>query len=157
LIAALVGGLLSWIDRGARDAALLAICVALVAYDLLSPSVKLWQSARQIPETVLLSDLRLAAIRFGYEYGTGLRTYVTSTAPYVVGAAVILTNAGPFRSMLAGALFGFGRSLGLLQYQLKGKEGWQQAVAEQSRSLERAGAVGAVLLVVAASSSFGAG
>lgn len=54
--------------------------------DLLS----LPENRRQIPSTVLSQSVIRGAARFGFEMGTGMRTYVPSMAPYVLLLALLL-------------------------------------------------------------------
>lgn len=147
LLLTVVGGLVSWIDGTIRLGAFLVGGMGLVIYDLCVSRVQLVQAARQIPQEVFISDLRWAASRFGFEYGTGLRTFLTSSAPYILGCAVILAEVRPLTGFAVGSAFGFGRSFSLLQYQVKKKENWQEAVQRQARLLERCGSVGVFLLV----------
>ena len=147
LLLAVVGGFVNWIDGASRFLVFLSAGLGLVIYDLQVARVRLLQAARQIPQEVFVSDLRWAASRFGFEYGTGLRTYLTSAAPYIFGCAVIFVGVSPLVGLALGAAFGFGRSLSLLQYQIRRKENWQEAVQRQARLLERSGSIGVFLLL----------
>jgi hypothetical protein len=68
------------------------------------------QNVRQIPQDVLRRHLVRGSLQFGFELGTGVRTYVSSTAPYVLAAALLLTSPGIVGAVLAGAGFGLGRA-----------------------------------------------
>lgn len=147
LLLAVIGGFVSWIEAPIRLWMFWGVGLGLVIYDLRASRVQLWQTARQIPQEVFTSDLRWAACRFGFEYGTGLRTFLTSAAPYILACAVIMNGVLPLTGLVLGAAFGVGRSFSLLQYQVKKKENWQDAVQRQARLLERCGSVGVFLLL----------
>jgi hypothetical protein len=69
------------------------------------------QNSRQIPHEVLAGARPgRGALRFGFELGTGVRTYLSASAPYVVAAALLLAGSGPLAAVLAGVGFGAGRA-----------------------------------------------
>lgn len=72
--------------------------------------LRLPQNARQVPERIVEAGPRFGALQFGLEMGTGMRTYLTSAAPYALLALVALV-AGPTEFLAAGAGFGGGRAL----------------------------------------------
>lgn len=51
------------------------------------------------------------AAMFRYEMGTGMRTFVTGAAPYVVVAGILVSTPGLVSGVTAGLGFGFGRGL----------------------------------------------
>jgi hypothetical protein len=69
------------------------------------------QNARQVPQAVLTRDVATGSLRFGFEMGTGVRTYVSATVPYVLVAALLLTARDLGTAVAAGAGFGLGRAL----------------------------------------------
>jgi hypothetical protein len=80
----------------------------------LAGKVRLPQNRRQIPSEVFGGGLVRGAYRFGFEMGTGVRTYVPSPAPYILLLAILFG-----RLNLAGALcvalgFAFGRAVPLM-------------------------------------------
>lgn len=85
--------------------------VAALLRDLGLISYPVPQSARQVPRTVFERGVLPAALQFGFELGTGARTYVTATTPYIVGAAIILHFANLSAAVAAGLGFGAGRAL----------------------------------------------
>lgn len=101
----------------ARGAATLAVVVLLllVARSLGLLCLELPQRRHQIPRDVFTGSPSRAAFRFAFELGTGVRTYITATAPYA--AAVVATLCLPRdlagAALAAGALaigYGLGRS-----------------------------------------------
>ncbi|HZN71769.1 MAG TPA: hypothetical protein VFC00_08850 [Micromonosporaceae bacterium] len=97
---------------------LLAAVAALLLREL--GLVRFWlpQNARQVPEHVRRHGRFFGPLRFGFEVGTGVRTYAPSALPYGAALAVLLL-AGPLAALTAGLGFGLGRSamtLGNLAY-----------------------------------------
>ena len=72
--------------------------------------VPLPQNARQVPSAVIADGGRAGAWQFGFEMGTGLRTYMTSTLPHLAALTVALLASWPY-ALLAGAAFGAGRAV----------------------------------------------
>jgi hypothetical protein len=73
--------------------------------------LELPQNARQIPQEILQRRLRLGALQFGFELGTGVRTYLSSTTPYILAVGLLLTLPGLVATVSAGLAFGLGRAL----------------------------------------------
>lgn len=71
------------------------------------------QNARLVPESVFRHGRFFGPFEFGFEMGTGVRTYVTSGLPYVALFLVALF-ASPAMALLAGIGWGLGRTLMLL-------------------------------------------
>ncbi|MDQ3381115.1 MAG: hypothetical protein M3546_12500 [Actinomycetota bacterium] len=69
------------------------------------------QRAQQIPRSIFDQGLARAAFRFGFELGTGARTHVTATTPYILAAAILLHFASLQEAIAAGVGFGAGRAL----------------------------------------------
>lgn len=113
LVLAVLGGLLSPIPLGWRQAlALMGVAVILLAERGVC-GLRLPQTARQIPSTVVALRRPGNAWRFALPYGTGLRTYLPTASPHVLATGLALT--APAHAVLLGAAaFGVGRGLSLL-------------------------------------------
>lgn len=72
--------------------------------------VRFPQSQRQVRQSVLRMTPAIGALMFGFELGTGARTFMTGAAPYVALIAALLAG-GPLAGVLAGLGFGLGRGL----------------------------------------------
>jgi hypothetical protein len=110
----LVGGLATPISASQRQligVALIA-CIAVVDQFWRGRSL-LPQNMRQIPRDVMIGG-RSGVAQFGFELGTGVRTFMPSLAPYMV-AVVLVVAASPLAALLAAVGFGIGRSLLLLE------------------------------------------
>jgi hypothetical protein len=73
-------------------------------------NVALPENARQIPQEVFAKGPLLGPFQFGFELGTGVRTFVTASLPYVLAAAVWLYATDYGIALLAGVSFGLGRA-----------------------------------------------
>lgn len=86
--------------------------LALVVVGNESGRVRVWlpQNGRQVPSTVIQEGGRVGAWQFGFEMGTGLRTFMTSSVPHLAALTVALLAWWPY-ALLAGAAFGAGRAV----------------------------------------------
>lgn len=127
----LLSGLTQPLPQPGRELALLALGALGLLRDANIVAIPLPQNARQIPQSVLQRNL-LGAFQFGFELGTGVRTFVSSTAPYVVAAGLLLAGAGLPAALLAGLGFGAGRALTPLVRYWSGKTAtWDQRMASR--------------------------
>ena len=67
-----------------------AVVIWLCERGLLSGRISLPEAKRQIPAEVFGRGLVRGAFRFGFELGTGVRTYVASPAPYLLLLVILL-------------------------------------------------------------------
>lgn len=126
--ALILAGLLSPIPSPVRAVTALAILVALVVHQSGVRRLPLPQHAHQIPQTVFRQAPTAAARRFAFELGTGVRTYITTAAPYGLAAVLVLIPPAGLASAvlttaLAGIGFGLGRSV------IVGAHAWRSEVA----------------------------
>ncbi|MFV2114745.1 hypothetical protein ACFHW0_20745 [Micromonospora sp. LOL_025] len=94
-----------------RHAGIVAVAVLGLLREVGLVSIRLPQNARQVPQDVLQRSLRRGALQFGFEMGTGVRTYVSASAPYVLAVALLLGGQRLHVAMLAGIGFGVGRAM----------------------------------------------
>src|SRR5918911_1406997 len=103
-------------------------------------TIPLPQNGRQVPQEVLRHSPRRGALQFGFELGTGVRTYVSATAPYVLAVAVFLGGQRLQAAALAGIGFGAGRAATPLIRRASGAaEGWDADVRARLRIITVAG------------------
>ncbi|MDP8930017.1 MAG: hypothetical protein M3O70_15975 [Actinomycetota bacterium] len=76
--------------------------------------MKLPEARRQIPMAILAASLVRGAYRFGFEMGTGMRTYVPSFAPYVLLLTLIVARPSVGQALLIAVGFGLGRAIPLM-------------------------------------------
>jgi hypothetical protein len=90
---------------------------------------RLPQNARQVPESISADGARYGALHFGFEMGSGVRTYMTSGLPHVLATGVLLV-AGWSAALLAGLAFGTGRALMTLSRHAYRDDGrWDRSLA----------------------------
>ncbi|MCW2944628.1 MAG: hypothetical protein JWR24_1345 [Actinoallomurus sp.] len=107
----LLSGLGAPLPSGVRTGAILAVAALGVAREAGWVRIPLPQNARQIPQDVLQRRVRLGALQFGFELGTGVRTFVSASAPYVIALGLLLSHQGPVATILTGTGFGAGRAV----------------------------------------------
>lgn len=106
----LLSGLAAPLPPSVRTAAILAVAVLGVVREAGWVRIPLPQNARQIPQEVLRYRIRRGTLQFGFELGTGVRTYVSASAPYVVALGLLLAHQSAVTTILAGTGFGAGRA-----------------------------------------------
>jgi hypothetical protein len=107
----LLSGLAHPIWAPVRAGLLMVLVLAALATDALGLRWPWPQNARQVPQTVRRRAPAVAMLQFGFELGSGLRTFITSRAPYVVGGVLLLGGLSLPTALALGAGFGAGRAL----------------------------------------------
>ena len=136
----LLSGLSAPVPAFVRYPAVVAVAVLAALRDAGVIPVALPQNARQVPREVLRHRPRRGALRFGFELGTGVRTYLSASAPYVLAVAIFLAGPRPHVAALAGAGFGAGRAVTPLIRRASGAvEGWDADLLVRLRAITVAG------------------
>ena len=91
-----------------------AIFIWLCKQGPLANVIDLPETRRQIPAEIFGGSLVHGAYRFGFELGTGVRTYVPSSAPYILLLVVLLARPTLATAILIGLGFGLGRAVPLM-------------------------------------------
>jgi hypothetical protein len=104
------GRLITPIPSMVRITALFGVVALAVLCDLGLVRVALPENRRLIPHEVFLAHPWRGAAQFGFELGTGVRTYISSSAPYVLATALLLRSPPAGTAVCAGAAFGLGRA-----------------------------------------------
>jgi hypothetical protein len=156
LVLWLLSGLASPLPSPVRYVAVLGFALVGVLRDVGVVRLRLPQNSRQVPREVLQRRLVRGALQFGFELGTGVRTYLSATAPYVVAVALLLLTPGPADAVLAGAGFGIGRAATpLLRFASGTGDGWDTVLQSRLRLLTVGG--GAVVAALLYGMIFGQG
>lgn len=101
------------------------------------------QNARQVPQWIVQAGGRVGGLSFGFEMGTGLRTFMTSGLPHVLVISVLLYAPWP-HALLAGLFFGIGRAwMALSRLWFNDPDGWDDRLAEHDRLIRIVLTVGA--------------
>ena len=136
LALAVIGGLVPTLpSTGFAVAGVIAFsCVALLR-DL--GMVRFWmpENRRQVRQTVLRHRPLVGDVMFGFELGTGARTYVPATAPYLVALAVITLGDGVMAGLATGIGFGLGRGLVVVDRTLHSDRGRWDTTMRHLRQL----------------------
>jgi hypothetical protein len=111
LVLGLLSGLAQPIPAAWRSLAIIAFALLGLLRDIGILPIRVPQNARQVPQEVMRPNLRRGALQFGFELGTGVRTYVSASAPYVLALAVFLGGQPLWVAALTGVGFGSGRAV----------------------------------------------
>lgn len=137
LFAVTLGSLLlrPFVPGVVENAAVIAIFVLVAVTEFGLLRLKLPQNARQVPQSVTEEGAQYGAFQFGFEMGTGVRTYMTSGLPHALVAALILI-AGLPEGLLAGLAFGAGRSwMTLSRHAHHDDHAWDAALTTHDRPI----------------------
>ncbi len=141
----LAGGLVTSLAEPVRHGLVLALAGLGLLRDIGVVRFPLPQNARQVPQEVLRRSITRGALQFGFELGTGVRTYVSATTPYVLAAALLLVTSdtgGIAVAVLAGVGFGAGRALTPLARYVSGRQtDWDDALRSRLRVITIGGAL----------------
>jgi hypothetical protein len=151
LVVFVVSGLVTPVPETVRYGIVLVFAAAGVLRDAGVVRFPLPQNARQIPQDVLTRDVARGSLRFGFEMGTGVRTYVSATVPYVLVAALLLTAPSLGTAVAAGAGFGLGRALtAVARHASHDGETWDAVLHRHLRTIKLVGglAVAAALVIL---------
>lgn len=108
----IASGLLSWVPEFVRTGALVVVVLVLVGHEADRWHLDLPENRRQIPQEVFRRrNYWAGALQFGFELGTGVRTFVPNVAPYALAMGIILVPPPVGVALVAGVLFGVGRSI----------------------------------------------
>ena len=87
-------------------------CFVLIGGELFGRSLPLPQNHRQIPRHIATQDYRYGPLKFGFEMGTGVRTYLPSSVPHSAAVCLALLGSGDVTAAAClGAGFAAGRAL----------------------------------------------
>lgn len=104
----LLGSLLGPI-RGLLTLPLLAVAVAVTVAHLCGWKVGLPSAKRIVPSEIIGRGHIVGALQFGFEMGTGARTFMPTFLPYIT-VVLVLTQSSAVQAALAGVGFGLGRA-----------------------------------------------
>lgn len=119
VVAWVIGGFFEPVPERVRAMLGLGAVAVFASRDLGIISFPLPQRAAQIPQEVLFANPGRASIQFGFEFGSGLRTFVTTSMPYLLLFSLWMTQVSVVQYLAAAVGFGVGRSF-LTVYRLFG-------------------------------------
>jgi hypothetical protein len=146
LVLGLASGLFAPMPLAWRHGVIILVALLGLLWDAGAVPIRLPQNTRQVPQDVLQRNLLRGATQFGFELGTGVRTYVSASAPYVLAVAVLLAGQYLGVAILAGLGFGAGRAATPLVRFAAGATadaaaGWDVRLRARLRAITMAGVV----------------
>lgn len=108
--AAIVAGLLSPLPLRAREVVAAVTVAAGVVLEIAGAGDRLPQRRRLVPQSITLGAQRSAALQFGFEMGTGVRTLSPSAIPIVTVATLALVGSWS-ASIVVALAFAVGRAV----------------------------------------------
>lgn len=121
---------------------LVGAAVAALARDFGVVRFGLPENRRLIPQSVFRRGPLIGPLRFGFELGTGVRTYLPSTTPYLLALALVVMPPPWPVAILTGTAFGVGRSLTpWARYLASDKARWDELFNAQVSLLIRVSAL----------------
>lgn len=111
-----LSGLLSPVPQSVRSVLALVLVAGLLTRAAGLVSIELPQRRYQIPRETFGPSPEWSAYRFAFELGTGVRTYITASAPYGLAVALLLSlpaslGAAVLSTVCAALGYGLGRSV----------------------------------------------
>lgn len=91
--------------------AAVALLSVLGVVELAGLADRLPQNRRLVPQTILAADTLSGPVQFGFEMGTGVRTYSVSALPLGVVVMALLSSPNIVEGLVMGLGFAAGRSL----------------------------------------------
>jgi predicted lysophospholipase L1 biosynthesis ABC-type transport system permease subunit len=145
LVLYVASGLVAPAPETARYGVVVALAAAGALRDAGFVRFPLPQNARQVPQEVLTRNVERGSLQFGFELGTGVRTYVSSTVPYVMAAALLLSSPDLLTAALTGVGFGVGRALTpLARYTSRDGDSWDVVLRTHIRAIAISGGIAAL-------------
>jgi hypothetical protein len=119
LVGALTTTLSLWIVSGLLSAMPIGVGGILLAAAALAGALRDWnlvtfslpENKRLVPKSVFRNRPVRAAAQFGFELGTGVRTYMPATSPYVLALAILFVAHDFYLALLVGGGFAAGRAV----------------------------------------------
>src|ERR1700754_1961455 len=151
VVAAALGFVLlrPWLPVSVGAGLVAAVYLLVVLNEVGVVRLSLPQNGRQVPESIGDDGARYGALHFGFEMGTGVRTYMTTGLPHALVVAILLASTWPV-ALLAGLGFGAGRAwMTLARHGYRDDQGWDQHLARHDRSVRILTTTAAALAVAA--------
>ena len=103
------GNVIQLVPEGVRLVVLVVGVAGILVFEFAGRPLRLPQNGRAVPQTIIDGPWAAAPLQFGFEMGTGVRTFMPTALPHALVLMVALAGGlGP--GFLAGLGFGVGRS-----------------------------------------------
>lgn len=145
VITGALGGLASPLPYWLRLGLLAPALAVILVFELLGKPLSLPQNRRLVPQSVIPQSEFRGPLQFGFEMGTGVRTFTPTALPHALVLTIVLIGGlGP--GFLAGLGFGIGRALMPLARTYSGDpEGWDDAMLGKMKRIGQTSGVGFVI------------
>jgi hypothetical protein len=149
LVVGALAGVLSVVPQPARLVVGAGALAVILIAELAGRPLRLPQNGRAVPPKVIADAHVRGALQFGFEMGTGVRTFMPTALPHALVVAV-LAAGGPLVGLVVGLGFGAGRAaMTLLRSASRTPAAWDGTLARRARSVGRLAAVAFTLLLIA--------
>lgn len=150
-----LSGVFAWLPTFAAASSVIAFCAAVSARDVGWCEFWLPEMRRLVPRDVFRTGRVPGSALFGFQMGTGLLTYVSAGAPYVLALALLIglpREAGLY--ILCGLGFGLGRALTpTLRVASRDGRCWDWRLGSQLTSVKLVALAGVAAAVIVTASS----
>ena len=117
-----------------------AVAILLLLRDCRVLKYQLPENRRQVPQTIYRLPSTLGDFVFGFELGTGVRTFVPASAPYLGCLTVVLFAQSIYPGIISGSAFGLSRGLVAVDRIVRRNRGrWDEALMRLTPFLPRVG------------------
>lgn len=152
-VLSVASGIVSPLPAAAASGLITACVLAALLREFKLLRFRLPENQRLVPQEIFANHPLLAFSQFGFEMGTGIRTYVPATAPYLLAAMIVLLGPPLPLAVLAGVGFGLGRAAMPASRSLRGSGAeWDGRLRRQIGIIQKTAilalAVAAAVLVV---------
>jgi hypothetical protein len=96
-----------------RSALGFGVLVAIGGLEIAGHADRLPQDRRLVPQTILAADTVTGPLQFGFEMGTGVRTFAPSALPLGLAVIALLWSPNAVEGLAMGAGFALGRALAI--------------------------------------------
>jgi hypothetical protein len=136
-VAGAIGGIVSLVPAVPRLWLAVGTLAVMLGFELAGRPLNLPQNRRLVPQDVIRRADVEGPLQFGFEMGTGVRTFMPTALPHALLATVVLLGGlGP--GVLAGLGFGLGRALMPIARVRHGDSAdWDRLLAQRLRLVGR--------------------
>lgn len=103
-----------WLSPAFAGVVILVLGTSAVLRDAGILKLSLPENRRLIPQHSFSGSAVRGTARFSFELGTGVRTYLNATGPYLLALAILLLSPSPKTLIVIALGFGVGRTLPLM-------------------------------------------
>lgn len=122
------------VPLGVRLGVAVVLLGVLAVFELMGRADRLPQNRRLVPPTIMAADADAGPLQFGFEMGTGLRTFAPSALPLATVVVALLWAPGGLEWLALTLGFGLGRSLAIPARRVE-PERWDRRMAAAKKPM----------------------